>query len=48
MVVVVVDKFAYAYVRSIITSERIELESPGWSGFVANLKSFKTWATGAF
>ena len=23
------------------TSKRIEVESPGWSGFVANLKIFK-------
>ena len=26
-----------------ITSKRIELESPGWSGFVANLRPDKTW-----
>ena len=29
-------------IYSIITSKRIELESPGHSGFEANLPSFKT------
>ena len=30
------------------TSEQIELESPGFLGFEANSKSFKTWATSLF
>ena len=30
------------YVRSITTSKRIELESPGWSGLEENLNFFKT------
>ena len=29
-----------------ITSKRIELESPGWSGVVRFLIFFKTWPTG--
>ena len=30
------------------TSKRIELESPGWSGFVENSKPDQTWPTGTF
>ena len=30
------------YLLSFITSKRIKLESPGWSGFVANSKNFKS------
>ena len=31
-----------------LCSERIELENPGWSGFEANSKIFKTWLTRTF
>ena len=35
-------------VHTYITSKRIELESPGCTGFEENLKCFKTWPTGTF
>ena len=35
-------------VYTLIGSKRIELESPGCSGFEENLKSFKTRPTGTF
>ena len=36
------------YLFSFVTSKQIKLESPGWSGFVANAKSFTSWPTGTF
>ena len=36
------------YVLSIITSKRIELVSPGWSGFDTTLNCFKTCANETF
>ena len=35
------ESFIYQ-LRSVTTSKRIELESPGWSGFVTNSKSDQT------
>ena len=34
------------YVCAIIISIKIEQESPGWSGYQANLNLFRSWATG--
>ena len=33
---------------SITTFKQMELESPGWTGFVKNWKPDKTWPTGTF
>ena len=48
-IVICIKNFPPGYVTGItrcvrmhITSKRIELESPGWSGFVANLKPDQT------
>ena len=41
-------KWAVACVLTYIISERIELESPGWSCFEAGWIYFITWPTGTF